>query len=83
MTEDDIYSWDILVPGRGWEYHNTVRDSFAECGFSIRLCYSSRTGAPLSSRFSVDHSSAGAVSYWELRSGLVKFPEVVVREVTL
>lgn len=83
MTEDDIYSWDILVPGGGWEYHNTVRESFADCGFSIRPCYSIRTGFAMSSRFTVDHTSAGAVSYWELRSGLVRFPDVVVREVVL
>jgi hypothetical protein len=80
---DVMYSWDVLIPGRGWEYHVIVRDSFIQCGFSIRPSYSTRTGAALSSRFSVDHSSAGAVSYWELRSGLVRFPDVVVREVTL
>lgn len=83
MIEDDIHSWDILVPGRGWQYHNTVRESFADCGFSIRPCYSSRTGAAIGNRFTVDHSSPGAVSYWELRSGLVRFPDVVVREVVM
>ena len=83
MSDESMYSWDILVPGRGWGYHNTVRESFADCGFSIRPCYSSRTGAAMSSRFTVDHTSASAVSYWELRHGLVRFPDVVVRETVL
>jgi hypothetical protein len=77
---DEMYSWDVAVPGRGWEYHYAVRDSFIDCGFSIRPVYSIRTGAVLSSRFTVDHTSAGAVTYWELRCGLIRFPEVTVRE---
>lgn len=80
---DDLYSWDVTVAGRGWEYHGLVRLSFIECGFSIRPVYSSRTGAAMSSRFTADHTSAGALTYWELRHGLVRFPEVTVRETVL
>ena len=81
--KDEMYSWDVAVPGGGCRYHAAVRLSFIDCGFSIRPVYSSRTGAAMSSRFSVDHHSPGAVTYWELRSGLVRFPDVVVREVAL
>lgn len=80
---DDLYSWDVAVPGGGWQYHAAVRDSFKDCGFSIRPVYSSRTGAAMSRRFTADHKSAGALTYWELRSGLVRFPDVIVRETVL
>lgn len=80
---DDLYSWDVSVPGGGWQHHHAVRDSFKECGFSTRDYFSARSGAPMSSRFTVDHTSPGAVTYWELRTGLVRFPDVIIRDTLL
>lgn len=84
---DNMYSWDILIPHRRSysisNYYTAVRESFIQCGFSIRTQYGSTSGLPIANRFTVDHASAGAVSYWELRSGLVRFPDVRVNEVAV
>ena len=81
--KDEMYSWDVIIH-RAWLYHTEVRHSFLECGFSIRPVYSDRTGAGVLNRFTVDHTSAGALTYWELRYGIARFPHVLtVREVRL